>query len=217
MKATWQIGIVQLGVLVVGGCDKSAVEPDDPITEEEAAALFWGASVEQLLEDSTRIVEVRGDTVETSCEYAGTATVVITHTSEVVGGGLRQSSLFETDHLDCEFEWEGFRFLVAEGSSMDHLIGANIAGATFEMFGEVTASLEWSLADRTGTCDVDLAIEGVLDLSDPANPVGNPWPHYGGTVCGHEVEYDIEYEFVEDFEMNQPWPVGRDGGRSRAG
>lgn len=205
MKATWQMGIVQLGILVVSGCsDKSTVEPDDPITEEEATALFWGASVEQLLEDSTRIIGVRGDTVDASCEFAGTATVVITQTAEVVGGGLRQSSFYETRHSDCEFDWEGFRFVVAEGSYMDHLVGANIAGATFDMFGEVMASLEWSLADRSGTCDVDLVIEGVLDLSDPDNPVGNPWPHYRGTVCGHEVEYDIEYEFVEAFEGNRP-------------
>lgn len=205
MRALWHVGIVQVGVLVVGGCsDKSTVEPEDPITEEEATALFWGASVEQLLEDSTRTVEVRGDTVDTSCEFAGTATVVITRTAEVVGGVPRQSSFYETDHSDCEFDWEGFRFVVAEGSYMDHLVGANIAGATLEMFGEVMASLHWALADRSGTCDIDLVIEGVLDLSDPANPVGNPWPHYGGTVCGHEVEYDIEYDYVEGFEGNQP-------------
>ena len=197
MQATRQVGIALVGVLVLGGCEGVPVEPGDPITEEEAKALFFGAGVARLLEDTSRIVENRGDTFHVSCQLGGTATVVFPDpTVRMVGDTVRQSTLAEMRYSSCEFESDGFHFVLAEGSHMDHLIGLwGARGSLLGAFGEATASLDWSLADRFNTCEIDLVADGVLDISDPANPVGNPWPHYSGTVCGHEAMYEIAFEY----------------------
>lgn len=199
MQATRQVGIVLVGVLVTGGCDRMTVDPEDQLTEEEAKALFFGAGVARLLEDTSRVIENRGDTIHVSCQFGGTATVVFPDpTVRMVGDTVQQSRLAEMRYSGCEFESEGLRFVLAEGSYMDHLLGLwGARGSLLGPFGGATASLDWSFADRSNTCEIELVADGVLDISDPNNPVGDPWPHYAGTVCGHEAVYDIEFEFSE--------------------
>ncbi len=180
------LGIFLAGALVA--CEDDPTEPEFPLTESEAEALFLG--MRTLAADTMpTIISLTPTGVVVACPLGGQVTASGGFVEEVVGDTARLVTDFTLTPDGCGFGSSGLEFTVTGNPSVRDRMVITIIGI-FEEFlieGETTGTLDWELDGRTGTCMMDLQLSVVPDFSGN-EPVANGT--YAGMMCGLEVSFD---------------------------
>lgn len=176
-------------VLVAAACGDDTVEPEDALTEEEAVALFESrSSVVSILSDSTNRIFESVDSAVYRCPGGDVKVVVkefafVPVSADTFRFVLRAESTprgCKVTSGDLEFTLDGDPKLTESLDVM--LVGLTPEGGT----GSLSGGLKWTLEDRSGSCEIDLALTAEPDVSDPDNPKIKSTNK--GSLCGHEVE-----------------------------
>ena len=191
-----RLGIVgAVSALTVWACSSSTEPASDPLALEEATAMLVGmklAASEQL-QDTTfsGVIHFSEDSIVVACPDAGRA--------KLVGGVSEQPPVNDTARLvtdfvvtprGCVFTSLGFQFTVDGNPSVRDVTTLAIVESTFDILleGGATGTLDWELAGRTGTCEVDLVLSGAPGVTTGGEPTFTA--RYAGTLCGYEVDMD---------------------------
>lgn len=180
------------GLLVAAlGCGDGATEPDDePLTMNEAVALFEGMRAIQ--QDSTpRILHASSDSTVVACPIAGRVRLTGSASESVAGDTLRLESDFTAAPAGCQFSHGGHQFTTDGDPGVRERTVVAIAGL-FEHFsieGTVAGSVDWQLGGRSGSCGIDLVLTGEPDLSGNEPSVAGK---LSGALCDHDVELEVQ-------------------------
>lgn len=187
--------------LVATACEKST-EPEDALTKEEAEALFKSRlSMRSLLADSTNKIHESVDSSVYRCP-GGEVKIVVKEFAfvPVPGDSTKTRLLFRAESLPrgCTVTGGDMEFTVDGDPSLNESLDMTLAFLVPEVgTGSVSGGLKWALGDRSGSCEVDVALRIKPDDSDPDNP---KLTHtYKGSMCGHEVEI-VELVDIVDLE-----------------
>ncbi len=180
--------------LVVGACADTTDPENDPLALAEATALFVGLRSSTMDTTFTPIF-LSEDSVIVRCPLGGQAKLVLSFVeSPPVNDTARLVTDAEITPRSCTFTGLGFQFTVDGNPSIRDITRTSIVATTFEFLldGTTTGALDWELAGRTGTCEIDLTLSGAPDVSG-----GEPTfrARYAGTMCGYEVDLDAS-EFL---------------------
>ena len=181
-----------LGLLLSGGlvaCE-STTEPAEPLTLEEAEALYFG--MQALLADTTpEIISTTPDGGVFACPLGGQVTAAVDVRDEMAADTARLITNTTLDPDGCVLSSEGYEFTVDGNPNVMIALTLSIVETTFEFIidGSTTGGVDWQLDDRSGTCMIDLTFSANPDLSGP-EPTANGSTI--GTMCGLEVEFDEE-------------------------
>lgn len=196
MSASARAGITSFAIapfvwaLTVGACADSTEPESSPLALAEATAMFVG--LRSSVSDTTFVpVFVSADSIVVRCPFGGRARLV----GSVVGtppvsDTVRLVSEFEIAPVNCGFIGQGFRFTVSGNPSIRDVtaivtvLNENLRPV---LEGGLSGALDWELAGRTGTCEMDLTLSGSLGV--PGAP-STSTARYAGTMCGYEVDFD---------------------------
>ena len=195
MAASGRAGIIALGItlsataLALGACADSTDPENDPLALAEATALFVG--LRAATSDTTFTpIFFSADSIVVRCPLGGQA--------KLVGGFEEMPPVNDTARLvtdfdiaprGCGFTSLGFQFTVDGNPSIRDITTTSIVTSTFQFLidGNTTGTLDWELAGRTGTCEIDLTLTGRPDFSGSEPSFS---ARYMGTMCGYEVDLD---------------------------
>lgn len=178
-------------VLVAAACGDDPVEPEDQLTKEEAVALFESrSSMRSVLADSTNKIRETVDGAVYRCPGGEVELVVKELAIVPVPGDSTRTRLVirgETTPRGCTVTGGGLEFTVDGDPSLKESLDLTQVFFTPEHgTGSVSGGLKWALDDRSGSCEVEVALTIEPDVSDPDNP---KLKHtYKGSMCGHQVE-----------------------------
>ena len=182
----------RLGVFFVAAlaaCE-STTEPAEPLTLDEAEALYFG--MQALLADTTpEIISTTPDGGVFACPLGGQVTAAVDVRDEMAADTARLITNTTLDPDGCVLSSEGYEFTVDGNPNVMIALTISIVESTFEFLieGSTTGGVDWELDDRSGTCMIDLTFSANPDLSGP-EPTANG--SIIGTMCGLEVEFDEE-------------------------
>ena len=182
-------GITLSAWVLVTACSDSTGPESDPLTPEEATALFVGLRSSPADADFEPTL-VSEDSVIVQCPRGGQLKVVeSTVIRPPVNDTASMVSDFRITPMGCGFTASGFRFTVDGHPGIRDITTVSTIGRPLQIWleGSTSGALDWELAGRTGTCDLALTLSG-----HPGAP-GLPSPsaaRYTGAVCGHEVDVD---------------------------
>ena len=180
--------------LVLAACENDMVEPEDELTEEEAVALLKGMG--GLLADTTIVpIHESEDSVVVGCPLGGQAKLLGAFTEEQQGDTARLGADFLITPTGCVVSGDGMQFTLDADPALRYQLLIEVIGffEEFNVSGMITGGLNWELADRSGSCGIDLTLEAVPDIpNETAAGV------YKGTLCGREVEIDAADLLVVD-------------------
>lgn len=181
-----------LGILVMGAliaCEDDTNEPENPLNESETESLFLG--MRALAADTApTIVSVSPQGIVIACPLGGQVTAAGGGRDETVGDTARIVTDFTLTPAECGFGSRGLEFAVTGNPSVRDQMSISIVGF-FEHFvveGATTGTLDWELDGRTGTCEIDLELSAVPDLTGPQPTVNGG---YSGTMCGLDVNFSV--------------------------
>lgn len=184
--------------LVAAACGDDTVEPEDVLTEEEAIALFDSREqLAALLGDSTKLISSSGNSNVYRCPQGGQVTIVVTEfsvdttavdTARIVFAAETTPSGCKASAGNREFTLDGDPS-IRERAEVE-LVGFSPAGVT----GWSRGGLKWTLEERSGSCEMDLAFTAEPVASDPDDP--KVVSTYSGSLCGHEVEFTKTEDIV---------------------
>lgn len=171
-------------------CSDNTVEPEDTLTEQEATNLLDGYRALLNQTDPTVIAEsATGAIVE--CPLGGQA--------EVTGAG-REEQMGDTAriHLDarinpnsCRVSAGGEQYVLTGDPNVHEQLTVEIIGffESFKITGTTVGAVAWESGDRSGTCEIDLALAAQPDPADPnsVEVIGT----LTGMLCGHQVSIDV--------------------------
>ena len=181
----------RLGMFVVAAavglaaCE-STTEPAEPLTLEEAKALYLGMLA--VFADTTpEIISSTENGGVVACPLGGQVTVAVDFREEMAPDTARLINNTTLDPDGCVVSSEGYEFTVDGNPNFHIALTIGIVQSTFEFLvdGTTTGGLDWELDDRSGTCMIDLTLS--VDLSDLSG--GEPAGSATGTMCGLEVEF----------------------------
>ena len=184
----------RLGVFFVAAlaaCE-STTEPAEPLTLEEAEALYVGMLA--LVADTTpEIISTTPNGGVFACPLGGQMTAAIDFREEMAADTARLISNTTLDPDGCVLSSEGYEFTVDGNPNVMIALTISIVESTFEFLieGSTTGGVDWELDDRSGTCMIDLTFSANPDLSGPEPKVEGSAI---GTMCGLEVEFDQSIE-----------------------
>ena len=176
-----------VAVAALAACD-STTEPAEPLTLEEAEALYLGM-LGVVADSAAEIVSSTPDGGVFACRLGGEVTVAFDFREETAADTTRVTTNFTLDPDGCVLSSEGYDFTVDGNPNVTMALTVSRVESTvvFPIEGSTTGGVDWKLDDRSGTCLIDLAYS--LDLSGP-EPAGSAT----GTMCGLEVEFDQSIE-----------------------
>lgn len=175
--------------LALGACADSTEPENDPLALAEASALLVG--LRSATSDTTFTpIFFSPDSIVVRCPLSGQA--------RLIGGIQERSPVNDTVRLvtdfdiaprGCGFTSLGFQFTVDGNPSIRDVTTTSIVTTTlqFRVDGTTTGTLDWELAGRTGTCEIDLTLTGRPDFSGSEPSFS---ARYTGTMCGYEVDLD---------------------------
>lgn len=183
-------GLLLGGLLAVApGCRDGTTEPGgDLLAADEAVALFEGMrAIEQ--DSMPRILHASGDSVVVACPVSGRLRVTGRFSESASGDTLRLETEFTFAPAGCRFSREGREFTADGDPGIRERAVVVIAGPGehIGIDGAVTGVVDWQLAGRSGSCEVDLALTG-----EPARPGGpSATGMLSGRLCGHDVQLEF--------------------------
>ena len=183
-------GLLLGGLLAAAsGCRDGTTEPgDDLLAADEAVALFEGMrAIEQ--DSMPRILHASDDSVVVACPVSGRLRVTGRSSESVSGDTLRLETEFTAAPAGCRFSQEGREFTVdGDPGIREHTVVVMVGfGEHIGIDGAVAGVVDWQLAGRSGSCNVDLVLTG-----EPARPGGpSATGMLSGRLCDHDVELEI--------------------------
>ncbi|MDE2764495.1 MAG: hypothetical protein OXQ94_03860 [Gemmatimonadota bacterium] len=188
-KEAARAALMAIGFTVLlAGCGDDPVKPAATLTEAEAGALFKAMGTLGVLDDDAE----PGASVDTTlaCPGGGEARIVGSAKDRTSGDTIRLDIVTVVTPAGCVVTGDGRQFTVDGDPSVR--IETNIEVVALRnstLTGGVEGDVEWTLADRSGTCAIDLELDAAVDLSDPASPaVTGGWE---GKLCGHDVKLPL--------------------------
>ena len=190
--------VLVAGVLATG-CGEGTTEPPaeaDRLAADEAVALFTAFEVFRNDDDSSQVPSnPAGPNVDivADCPLGGQVRVTGTEDAQVTGDTLRLVMDVNVVPTACRLSRDGLEFTIDGAPSMRDRSSATLI-PSLEVFnvrieGTTAGTLDWELADRSGSCAIDLVLSGEADPSAPEPAVTATW---SGTLCGHAVEFPAE-------------------------
>ena len=166
--------------LVTGG--------DDSLTETEARALFLGMrTLVFALDTAQAVVPQTDDRVVVACPRGGEWQGDVDASFTSAGDTVRVETNVTLRPTDCGFAHGGIDFVV-NGELRDMTSIWFLDGGDFSLpvrvGSSVVGNLAWTVEDRSGSCAIDLALEGTVEVETELNGA------YVGTLCGMAVEID---------------------------
>ncbi len=174
-------------LLAQAACDLLEAD-DDPLAEVEVIALVEGLGTLGILSPAD---DATGAAATAPCPLGG----------EVTFEGIPiGSAVTQTIELDitvtpraCRLSSRGLTFTL-DGSPNLREQGVITIVGFFERVDvdiEITGSVDWELDDRSGTCTVNLVLDGetVPSVTDPAPTLTGS---LAGTMCGVSVDLNLE-------------------------
>lgn len=195
MATSSRAGITLLAItlsvcaLALGACADSTEPENDPLALAEATALFVG--LRSATSDTTFTpIFFSPDSIVVRCPLSGQARLIGGIQERLpVNDTVQLVTDFDIAPRGCGFTSLGFQFTVDGNPSIRDITTTSIVATTFEFLidGTTSGALDWELAGRTGTCEIDLTLTGRPDFSG-----GEPSfsARYAGTMCGYEVDLD---------------------------
>ncbi len=190
-RAKITVGAITLAacLVAVGACNDSTEPDSDPLALAEATALFVG--LRATASDTTLIpIFFSPDSIVVQCPLGGTARLIGGIEERLpVNDTARLVTDFDINPNGCSFTGLGFQFTVDGNPGIRDITTVSIVTTTFETLidGSTSGGLDWELAGRTGTCEIDLTLAGRPDFSG-SEPTFSA--RYTGTMCGYEVDFD---------------------------
>ena len=176
------------------GCGDGTTEPepvtDMPLTMQEAVALL--EAVQGLWNDpEPQIISGAEGSAVIACPLGGQARLTGMGSDEVVADTGRLVLDLTVAPTGCQLSQDGITFTLDGNPGLRHRMEITIVGffEAFTVEGSSTGTLDWQVADRSGTCEIDLALSGAPDLSGPEPTVSLTQT---GRLCGHSVEVEVE-------------------------
>lgn len=195
MAASGRAGITLLGItlvacaLVVAACADSTEPESDPLALAEATALLVG--LRAATSDTTFTpIFLSADSIVVRCPLGGRAKLVGSIEDRPPANDTARLVVdFDITPTGCGFTSLGFQFTVDGNPSFRDITTTSIVTTTLQVLvdGSTTGALDWELAGRTGTCEIDLTLTGRPDFSG-TEPTFSA--RYTGTMCGYEVDLD---------------------------
>ena len=180
--------------VLAAGCGEGTTEPEPvtnvPLTMQEAVALL--EAVQGLWKDTApQIISETEDGAVIACPLGGRVRATGAGTDEVVGDTARLVLDLALAPTDCRVSAGGVTFTVDGSPGLRERMELTIVGflEAFNVEGSSTGTLDWQVADRSGTCEIDLNLNGEPDSSGP-EPTFNLTQ--SGRLCGHSVEVEVE-------------------------
>lgn len=179
--------------VLVAACSDSTEPESDPLTPEEATALFVGLKSSPA-DANFEPTLVSADSIIMQCPLGGQL--------KLVGSVVERPPVNDTSFIlwdfritptECGFTASGFQFNVDGYPGILDITTLSVIGMPMMqalLSGSTSGTLDWELAGRTGTCDLALTLSG-----HPGVP-GLPSPsaaRYTGAMCGHEVDLDASW------------------------
>ena len=175
--------------LALGACADSTEPENDPLALAEATALFVG--LRSATSDTTFTpIFFSPDSIVVRCPLSGQARLIGgIQEMPPVNDTARLVTDFDIAPRGCGFTSLGFQFTVDGNPSFRDITTTSIVTSTFQFLidGNTTGALDWELAGRTGTCEIDLTLTGRPDFSGSEPSFS---ARYAGTMCGYEVDLD---------------------------
>ena len=179
-------------------CGDDPVEPDpseEPLTAEEARALYFG--IQELLNLEAdpphfTVIEAVGDTMITArCNGGGTVVATLSGEESQQGDTTRLSLRAKMIHDDCQLPEANGHAYVVSGEPDIAIVTTLISVVTGQGFaldveGYANGAVRWSLGERMGECKVNMVL--LLDGIDGTEPITS----MNGIMCGHELKVPIE-------------------------
>ncbi len=199
-----------LVAVVIVGCQDNPVEPAEPLTLEEAEALY--VALFGFATDSTPSTPSDDELVYT-CRRGGQVRATGDFSEETAGDTTRVTTEIVLDPERCVTGHGGHEFTLVDGSPSIRLQLTMSFVSFFEaigMDGSMAGGVDWELEDRSGTCMIDLVMSGTLDLSG-TEPTGDV--RATGRMCGLEVDFDSNVDVPGSQQSGQ---TARPGARPSA-
>lgn len=178
--------------LAVGAtaCSDDPTEPEDALTEEEAIGLLNGYRG-LLATDDPEFIEETPTGGIIGCPLGGTAEVNLLGggDEEFAGDTVRLTLDIMINPMNCRVASSGAQYVVTGDPSVREQFRMQVVGflESIEVTGSTVGALAWEYGDRSGRCEMDLALTAEPNLMDPENPVDATLT---GMLCGHEVTID---------------------------
>lgn len=175
--------------VAVGACTDSTEPDSSPLALPEATALFVG--LRAATSDTTFTpIFFSADSIVVRCPLAGRAKLVGSiEDRPPVNDTARLVTDFDITPTGCGFTSLGFEFTVDGNPSIRDISTTSIVTTTLQFLldGSTSGALDWELAGRTGTCEIDLTLTGRPDFSGTEPSFS---ARYTGMMCGYEVDFD---------------------------
>ena len=175
--------------VAVGACTDSTEPDSSPLALPEATALFVG--LRAATSDTTFTpIFFSADSIVVRCPLAGRAKLVGSiEDRPPVNDTARLVTDFDITPTGCGFTSLGFEFTVDGNPSIRDITTTSIVTTTLQFLldGSTSGALDWELAGRTGTCEIDLTLTGRPDFSGSEPSFS---ARYTGMMCGYEVDFD---------------------------
>lgn len=184
--------VLLAGAFAAGCSERMLVPPElpDQLTEAESLALLQAMRAVQA-DTAPTIIGGSENSFVAACPQGGQVSRTLSFADGSVADTVRLTWDLTAAPAGCQVSHEGLRFSV-DGAPGVRERGAFVVVGFFESFsieGSVTGRLDWQLADRSGSCAIDLALSGEPDLSGTEPAVAGV---LSGTLCGHETELEVE-------------------------
>lgn len=184
----WAVTLSACAV-AVGACTDSTEPDSSPLALPEATALFVG--LRAATSDTTFTpIFFSADSIVVRCPLAGRAKLVGSiEDRPPVNDTARLVTDFDITPTGCGFTSLGFEFTVDGNPSIRDITTTSIVTTTLQFLldGSTSGALDWELAGRTGTCEIDLTLTGRPDFSGTEPSFS---ARYTGMMCGYEVDFD---------------------------
>ncbi len=176
--------------LVSAACSDTTEPEEEALTEQEATDLLNGYRALMLQEEPTIISATENGAV-IACPLGGQMEVVGGGQEDFAGDTVRLNLDINTNPTGCRVGGSGAWYDLTGDPGVRERINVEIVGffESFDVSGTTTGNVAWESGERSGTCEIDLALTAVPDLTDPANPAVRGT--LAGMLCGNEVEIDV--------------------------
>ncbi|MYA12115.1 MAG: hypothetical protein F4087_01285 [Gemmatimonadetes bacterium] len=181
---------VAAALVLAAACTDDGTEPEEQLTEQEATGLFEGFRA-LLLQDEPVIVSETPTGAVVECPLGGRVEFAGGGQEEEAGDTIRLNLDVTARPMACRVSADDAWYDLTGDPGIREQITVEIVGffESFDISGTSVGTLDWESGDRSGTCEVDLALTAVPDLSDPNSP--GVTGTLSGMLCGHEVEIDV--------------------------
>ena len=170
-------------MLCTAACRDSTTDPGDPLTLEEAEALYAG--ILDLTADSTRLVSANPDGGVFACPLGGRVAAAWDVREEMAGDTARIVTGVTLDPDGCVLSSEGYEFTVDGNPNVQVMATISTVGSTavFLVEGSTTGGVDWEsgrplgdLHDRPDVqCELGGTGGGQWVRGDVRSRSGVPW------------------------------------------